>query len=268
MANALSLYFKYVATSVRSQMQYRAAFVMQSFGFFMMTGVEVLSVVVLFDRFRALDNWSLPEVAFLYGLVNVSFALSEGIGRGFDVFHLSVRRGEFDRMLLRPRSAALQVAGNEVQMMRAGRLAQALLVLLIASRALSVAWTPAKVFLVLFAVTGGVCLFIGLFVFQATISFWTVQSLEIVNTLTYGGCEAGKFPVSIYKRWFRTLFIFVVPLACVQYFPSLAIFEKVDPMMASPVWFQWSAPAMGVLFLAAALGFWRFGVRHYRSTGS
>ena len=123
-------------------------------------------------------------------------------------------------------------------------------------------------FLTLFAIAGGVCLFMGLVVIQATCSFWTVETLEVFNSLTHGGCEAGKFPVSIYKKWFRTLFIFVVPLACVQYFPSLAVFEKVDPMMASPVWLQWSAPAMGVLFLAAALQVWRFGVRHYRSTGS
>jgi len=223
---------------------------------------------VLFDRFGVLENWSLPEVAFLYGLVNVSFALAESVGRGFDIFDLGVRRGDFDRILLRPRNTAFQVAGGQVAMMRVGRLLQGLMVLIIAARALGVVWTPAKVLLVLFAVAGGTALFIGLFVFQATISFWTIQSLEIVNTLTYGGCEAGKFPVSIYAKWFRSLFIFVVPLACVQYFPSLAVFEKVDPMMASPAWFQWSAPAMGFLFLAVALRFWRFGVRHYRSTGS
>jgi len=38
MADALRLYVKYVAAGMRSQMQYRMAFVMQSFGMFVITG--------------------------------------------------------------------------------------------------------------------------------------------------------------------------------------------------------------------------------------
>ena len=98
-------------------------------------------------------------------------------------------------------------------------------------------------------------------------AFWTVETLEIVNTITYGGVETAKFPHVIYCDWFRKFFTFVVPLACVSYFPVVAILERTDPL-GTPVVLQWVSPVVGVAFLGVALGVWQVGVRHYRSTGS
>ena len=72
----LSLYGRYVGVSVRSQMQYRASFVLQAFGQFGLTAIEFLGVWALFDRFGSLDDWSLPEVALFYGTINVSMAIA------------------------------------------------------------------------------------------------------------------------------------------------------------------------------------------------
>jgi ABC-2 type transport system permease protein len=56
-----------------------------------------------------------------------------------------------------------------------------------------------------------------------------------------------------------------VPLACVTYYPALAILGRTDPA-TDPV--CWLAPLAGFAFLALSLRLWRFGVSHYRSTGS
>jgi ABC-2 type transport system permease protein len=139
--------------------------------------------------------------------------------------------------------------------------------LLWAASALEIAWTAAKAALVVAAVMGGMCLFAGLFVLQATLAFWTMESLEILNTVTYGGVETAQYPMSIYRPWFRRFFTMVVPLACINYFPALAILGRADPH-GGPALLGWAAPAVGFAFLAATLQVWRFGVRHYRSTGS
>ena len=69
---------------------------------------------VLFDRFKQLRSWTLAEVALFYGLITTAFGLASMIGRGFDVFSRQIVSGDFDRVLLRPRSAALQVSGGEL----------------------------------------------------------------------------------------------------------------------------------------------------------
>ena len=74
MLNAVHLYMRYIEISVRSQMQYRASFVMLSFGHLLATGVEFVAILVLFARFDNLQGWTLHEVAFLYGMVNIAFS--------------------------------------------------------------------------------------------------------------------------------------------------------------------------------------------------
>jgi ABC-2 type transport system permease protein len=178
-----------------------------------------------------------------------------------------VKAGDFDRLLLRPRSTALQLAGQELTLRRVGRFAQGLIVLLWSAHALDLAWSPEKIVLVSAAALGGACLFSGLIVLQATLAFWTTETLEIVNTVTYGGVETAQFPLSIYRPWFRRFFTFVIPLATVSYFPALAILDR-GAASGVPEPLQWGAPLAGFLFLLVALQVWKIGVRHYCSTGS
>lgn len=265
--NNVYVYGRYLEISVRSQMQYRASFVMLSIGHLVTTGIEFIGIWVLFERFGSLESWDLAEVAFMYGLVNIAFSISDAAARGFDLFGTMVKSGDFDRLLTRPRSTALQLAGQELTLRRVGRFAQGLTILIWASIALGIDWDVARLGLLVFAVLGGAALFAGLVILQATLAFWTTETLEIMNTVTYGGVETTQYPVVIYRAWFRDIFIYVVPLAAVSYFPTLAILGRVDTL-GTPLWFQYLSPAIGFVFLAVTLRIWQFGVRHYRSTGS
>jgi ABC-2 type transport system permease protein len=161
----------------------------------------------------------------------------------------------------------LQLAGQELTLRRVGRFMQGLIILIWAAKETGIHWSPAKIFLALAAIFGGSCLFFGLIVLQATLAFWTTETLEIMNTVTYGGVETAQYPLAIYRSWFRKFFIFIIPLACVNYFPALAILERADPLGTPALW-QWLSPATGIFFLIIALQVWQLGVRHYRSTGS
>jgi ABC-2 type transport system permease protein len=116
-------------------------------------------------------------------------------------------------------------------------------------------------------VVSAACLFFGILVLQATAAFWTVETLEMFNCLTYGGVQTAQYPIAIYRDWFRKLFTFVVPLAAVSYFPGLAVLGKPDPLGTGRL-FQCLAPVAGPAFLCLSLLVWRIGVRHYQSTGS
>jgi len=264
--DAFRLLVRYQGISIRGQMQYKASFLLMSAGTFLITGVEFLAILVLFGRFDAIAGWRLPEVAFLYGLVNVAFSLADTFSRGFCVFAGMLKSGDFDRLLLRPRSTALQLAGQELTMRRAGRLTQGLAVLLWSAANLGVAWSLGKTALLLLAILGCCSLFYGIFVLQATLAFWTTETLEIVNCVSYGGVFAMQYPLPIYQAWFRRFLTFVVPIGTVAYFPALALMGKADPL-GSPLAFQVCAPLIGAAFLAMALQVWKLGVRRYQSAG-
>ena len=82
-----------------------------------------------------------------------------------------------------------------------------------------------------------------------------------------GGVGDRQYPLPIYRTWFRKFFTYIVPLACVNYLPALAILERGDPL-GFPIALQWCAPLICVIFLIIALQIWKIGVRYYRSTGS
>jgi ABC-2 type transport system permease protein len=266
--NGLALYGRYAIASLRAQAQYPAATVMLTLGHCSATAIEILGVFALFDRFGPVGGFSFGEAALFYALVNIMFSLADLLTRGFEVFGTEfVRTGAFDRVLLRPRAAALQLAGYEVRLSRLGRMIQALVVLVLASSLVPIAWDAAAIATALWAVAGGVALFAGILVLQATLAFWTVESLEVANVLTYGGVQAAQYPLNIYAAWFRRLLTFVVPLACVAYYPVLAILKRSDPLGA-PDWFLPLAPAAGFVFLALSFLAWRAGMARYASSGS
>jgi ABC-2 type transport system permease protein len=267
MRDALGLVASYIGASVRSQMQYKTSMALLTLAHLLSTGIELLGLAVLFDHFGQLRGWGLAEVAVFYGLTNVAFSLADAIGTGFDRFGTLVKSGGFDRLLLRPRSTALQLAAQELTLRRTGRLAQALVALGAGTVWLGLRWTVTKLALAVFAVAGAACLFVGLLIIQATLAFWTTESLEVMNTVTYGGVQAFQYPVTIYDDWFRKLFTYLVPLALTCYYPVLVILERADPL-GGPTWLGWLSPLVGPAFCGAALFLWRVGERHYRSTGS
>ncbi len=266
--NGLALYRRYIGVSFRGQMQYPAAFLMTTAGQFLVNITEFIGIWALFRRFGGLHGWRLGEVAMFYGTVSIAFSISDMLTRGFDVFgEQFVRTGAFDRILLRPRSAVLQLMGHEFRLSRLGRLAQGAVVMAYGAWTLPLHWTPAGAAVLAFAICGAVALFIGLLILQATLSFWTVESLEVANTLTYGGVDAGQYPLDIYARWFRTFLTLVVPLGCVVYLPVAFVLGRVQ-QTGAPVWLPPVAPVAGLVFLAVSIVAWRFGMRHYASTGS
>ena len=117
----------------------------------------------------------------------MAFAIAEAAARGFDILHRYVRSGDFDRILLRPRSTVLQVMGLEFQLMRVGRFAQGASGIYLGHQQSGKAFTFAQYILMGAAIVRGSLLFAGLFVLQATLSFWSVDSLEVINVTTYGG---------------------------------------------------------------------------------
>jgi ABC-2 type transport system permease protein len=264
----VALFLRLVRASLGSQARYPASALLLTFGQFLGSGIEMIAVWGLFHRFGDVQGWRIGEVAVFYGLVNCMFAIADAMGRGFDVLGTEfLRTGTFDRLLLRPRPLALQLMGHDFRISRLGRLLQGIGLLAFGAMQADVAWTLQAVFIALFALAGGVALFLGILVLQGTLSFWTVESLEIANVLTYGGVQAAQFPLALYAQWFRRVLTFIVPLACVAYYPVLAILGKADPLGA-PAWAGMVSPLAGFVFLAAAFGVWRVGLRHYASTGS
>jgi len=263
----LKLYFNLMGAGLRSQMQYKASFILQFIGHLFITSTEFMAIVFIFVKFSHIKGWSLWEVGLLYGMTSVSFATSEIVIRGFHVFDRMIRLGNFDRVLLRPAGVFVQILAAEVELRKLGRLLQGLVVMIIAWYMLGLRLDPAKIGFLIATLVNGTVFYAGIFIAGATICFWSVQSTELPNMLTYGGVEASSYPISVYKSWFRNTLIFIIPLAFINYFPALYILGKPDPL-GLPYLMRFLFPLASALMMILSVKFWNYGVQHYKSTGS
>jgi ABC-2 type transport system permease protein len=97
-------------------------------------------------------------------------------------------------------------------------------------------------------------------------AFWLVNVREATNAFTYGGNFLTQYPLDIFAAWFRRLFAFVIPIAFVNYFPSLFILDK--PTGPWPPALRFASPLVALATVAVTAIVWRAGVRRYTSTGS
>ncbi|MDF2921131.1 MAG: rane protein [Paenibacillaceae bacterium] len=261
----MRLYMKYISILFKSQLQYRASFLLLSFGQFFIPFFVFAGMYFLFERFGQIRGWSFFETALCFSVIHMAFSVSECFVRGFDNFSSLVVSGDFDRLLLRPRTTVLQVLGSKFEFSRVGRLLQSLIVLCWAVWNLQVDWTVLKAAVLLLMVLSGVCIFSGIYMLAATMCFWTIQGLEIANIFTDGGREMAQYPINIYHKAIARFFTFVIPFGCANYLPLLYILDRTGDgyphvYILAPFW--------GLLFLLPCLWVWTIGVRHYRSTGS
>ncbi len=265
----LRMYLRMLAFQLRSQMQFRASFWMDLLSTGFGNLVYILSVALIIQRFGSIAGWNFGEIAFLTGMMEMSFGVMDMIFSGFDYdyFATVVREGKFDQVMLRPVGLTWQVLGSRFLVRRVGRILEGLAIFIVALTQANVHWTLAKMLYLPVVLVSQVLVMGALFIIGSTITFWTLQSIEAVNIFTYGGTELMSYPMQIYPFWIQRFFTVVIPLIFLNFYPSLYFLEKPDPLHFPP-FAPFMAPFVAVPFFGLALWFWRVGVNHYQSAGT
>ncbi|MBN1777316.1 MAG: ABC-2 family transporter protein [Clostridiales bacterium] len=258
----MKLYLKYLSIHVRSSMQYKVSFALLTLGQFMVSFTALLGLWFMMNRFHTVAGFALPEVLIGFSVVLTAFSIAETVARAFDVFPVIISNGEFDRMMMRPRGLIFQVLAAKMEFSRMGRLVQAAAMLAYAIPASGIVWTPDKILTLVLMIVCGAVVFGCLFLIYAAITFFTIEGLEFMNVLTDGGREFGRYPFAIYGREVLKFLTYVVPLALFQYYPLLYLIGRETGK------FYMFLPLVSLLFVFPAYGFWRIGLRNYKSTGS
>ncbi|MEU2622152.1 ABC transporter permease [Streptomyces sp. NPDC007157] len=252
---------------IRSSLTYRTSFFLTMFGNLTVTGLDFATILLMFTQVDRLGGWTMPEVAFLYGLSTTAFGFADLVFGSMDVLGTRIRDGSFDILLVRPAPVLAQLGADRFALRRLGRVVQGGLVLGYALSAVDVEWTAAKVLLVPVTVISGAVIFCALFLAGATFQFVAQDAAEVQNAFTYGGTTLLQYPPTVFGRDFVRGVTFLLPLAFVNWVPAAYVLGRPYPLRL-PEWTAWSPPLVAVVCCALAGLAWRAGLRSYRSTGS
>lgn len=264
--NHLTLYLKSCRMLMKSQWQYRTSFIIQTISQLIMMGTELLAVIFLINRYSSIGQWNGGEILFFFGIIITSFYMTEAFGRGITNFSALIGKGELDTLLIRPRNLLFQVLCSQADPRRFGAILIGIASLSMGCMQAQITLNFTKIILLIWSVIGGSALVLGLFMIEATLCFFSVKSIEMVNVLTYGGRSTCQYPIDIYPRWLQLLFSVVAPFALTTHIPAAYILGK--PLWNTGLTAAFIAPLSGFVFLfIMTIVFYR-GLKHYRSTGS
>lgn len=258
----MNLYLNFIALNLKSQMQYKVSFFLTTFGQFITAFTSFFGLYFIFSRVNAIDDFTYEQVLLCFAVVMAAFSLGEMLGRGFGVFPRMLGNGEFDRVLVRPRSIILQILIPDMDFTRLGLLIQAVIVLCYAIPISGITWNWEKVLTLCLMIFCGGALFFGLFLINAAFSFFTVEGLDFMNIFTYGARQFGRYPFSVYGNGVLKFLTFVIPLALIQYYPLLYLLDREQNTIFIFL------PVIALLFLIPCYAFFRFGLSRYKSIGS
>ena len=259
--NGFSLYWRYARLHMKEFLAY-TGWPMTMLSALLFVVMDPLDMLFMLDRFGSVGKWSASGLILMYSVALTSFGLAELFGRGFDSFPPLVRNGEFDRVLLRPRSLFLQSMTLRFHLTRLVRVFGGGLLLMYALRAQEAAMTLQNILILLGALTGGTMIYIGIFILGAACAFFTVEGGNWIYVFTNGSYQLTKLPPEYLPKWLRGTFQFVMPMLVFSYYPASVVCG-----WGEPVWTALLALPIGLIFLLLTLVVFRFGVRHYRSAG-
>jgi ABC-2 type transport system permease protein len=251
---------------VRGQMQYRANFVVDVVMGMVYQLTGLVFIGVLLSRFESLAGWTLGEMTFLYGLRLLVHALRGVVFGNVGRVEGLVRRGEFDRILVRPIPPLLHVMAMRVPISDFGNLIGGVGVFLVAATLVDVDWSPLALAYLAMALLGGCLIEAALQLGTAALAFRFGSGLALYVLLNDVVNNYGNYPLSVFPGLARLLLTFGLPLAFVAYFPAAVLLGRAGELSVQP-WVAYAAPLVGILWFWLALLFWRSEIGHYRSAG-
>jgi ABC-2 type transport system permease protein len=262
---AVLRYRDIAAMWVRASMAYPVSFWMLTVGGGLITGLDFVGIWIMYSTVDSLGGFGLAEIAFLYGATGLGMGIADLVVGNVERLGRLIRMGLLDSMMTRPVPLLVQVCADQFALRRISRIAQAAIVFGYACW--YVDWSPVKAVVAASMIASGAVSFFCLFVAFACIQFWTSDASEVANAFTYGGNTVTQYPLTVFPAELVKALTFVVPLAFVNWYPSLFILGRDDPF-GMPSWLQFASPVAALVLVGATALVWRTGVRHYTSTGS
>lgn len=265
--NGFQLYFRLIQISVLARMQYRINFIVGILGLIVWNVVNLGLIGVMVTQFTSLNDWTLWELVFLYSLWVLGHSL-------YSVFFSHTRQleeylleGTFDQFLLRPASPLIQLLGRELQYIEVADILIGVIGISLAYAQLGLHWDVWKWSFFLLAVISAAIIVWAIDLLIACSAFWTGRSRGTYIIVSPFYALVHQYPVDIFGNTFRIIVTSLLPVAFMNYYPSLFLLDKLDSA-GSASWLNYMSPLVALLLVGIVSVVWHLGLHRYSSSGS
>jgi len=265
--NGFQLYFRLIQISLVGRLQYRANFIVGILGLIVWNVVNLGLIGVLVTRFTSLNNWTLWELVFLYCLWILGHSLYSLFFSHAKQLEDYLIEGTFDQFLLRPASPLIQLLGRELQYIEIADMLIGVTGISLAYAQLGLHWDFWKWCFFMVAILSGAIIVWAMDLLIACSAFWTGRSRGtfIIVSPFYGLVH--QYPVDIFGNAFRIIVTSLIPVAFMNYYPSLFLLDKLD-RAGSAWWLSYMSPIVALMLIGIVSMVWQLALKQYTSSGS
>jgi ABC-2 type transport system permease protein len=258
----LALLWMRARTSLTTGMQYRWDFLVDALMSVFWAGVSLMPLWVFGGTGRLVEGWSYPEMVIVTGW----FVLLKGVVDGAINPSLlavveHIRQGTLDFVLLKPADAQFLVSTEKFDGLRLVDAVAGLLVIGHGFRLLGRAPSLDALLAAALLLLAAVAVLYAIWILVVCVAFFAVR-LDNLSYLFISIFDFARWPRDIFKGSLRFIFTFVIPLALMTTFPSLALLGKLEH------WHALAALAGALTFAGLARYTWRMAIAHYTSASS
>ena len=268
MRNVVRLIGMYTKTTAKSWFQYRVDAVLKSLAVFLREATGIIVIWFTLLKFDSLNGWDIYEMLFLFSLLFLTYGIMIIFFTGLRDFGSTVRSGNFDRFILRPRGLLFQIIFvNSAWFAALGHGGLGIVLFLISAGKVGIQWSLSSVIYYIFTVAGGVLIQGAVFLTLAALNIYLLNTNSLKDLVYWNARKFAGYPISIFHKAIQIFMIYVMPFAFVNYFPAQYLLRK-DDMSAYPEIFMYITPVIGIVMYLLAYLFWRFSIRFYKSSGN
>lgn len=260
-----SLFWHHVRLRIRERMEYRGAFLLgllaQGIGY----AAELAVVWLLLHRFDAIDGWAWPEMALLYALAVLTYALGAAFTFSpMTELELMVQRGTFETVLVKPADPFWTLVAQKFNIGYLSHLILATTVLAWAVTAAPIDWSVGNALFLVAAILSGSLIQAAMLTLAGTWAFTFTRS-GLLFGLFGQARNFVRFPIGIFGALPQVLLTLVAPLAFATYYPAATLLSKDGQLF--PGWVGWLTPAVGPVLMWVAYRVWTRGIDRYQGAG-
>ena len=258
----MKLILKYMSMYMKSQLEYKSSFILSLFAQLLSVSLSSFMVFILMDKFNFMDKYDIYQIMLNISIVQFGFSFAECFGRGFDKFSKIIKNGLLDLMFIKPRSIYIQVFGSNIEFSKLSRVIGSLVLFIIAINNICFDKSFFNIMLLVMLLIFSTMIYFSLYILSACFCFKTVEGLEFMNIFTDGSREFGQYPMDLFRREVLIVFTYLVPIACVNYYPVNYILGKSNSIL------YLISPLFCLVIFSISIILFNKCLCHYESAGS
>lgn len=249
-------------TSLATAAQYRIDFVIEGLMSVYWMAWNLIPLLILFADRDSVAGWDFASSLIVIGWFTCLRGLLEGaINPSLVEVVEWIRTGAFDYLLLKPADAQFLVSTVRFRPWRLIDLAGGVGLVIYACYLGDVRPGPGEIGVAVVLMIAATVFLYSAWILIVSACFWVVR-LDNLTYLFTSIFDAARWPVQVFRGFWRVVFTLIIPLGLMTTYPAMALLGTLEARTAL------LALAASALFAVLARQIWKLALRHYTSASS